>query len=75
MVGVGEDELGLLFGLLFVVVVVTGVDGVDADEVSDPSVAVTENVYSVLAVRPLTTQLVLGADTVQVRPPGSEVTV
>lgn len=52
------------------------VDAVDAEEVPAALVAVTVNVYAVPATNPVeTSQVVAGAKTVQVNPPGEDVTV
>ncbi len=50
-------------------------DAPDPLEVPAELVAVAENVYAVPLVRPLTVHEVAGLVTVQVRPPGAEVTV
>ena len=52
------------------------VEAVDAEEVPAALVAVTVNVYVVPATNPVeTSQVVAGAKTVQVNPPGEDVTV
>ena len=50
-------------------------DAVEAAEVPEAFVAVAAKVYGVPFVRPVTVQDVAGLVTVQVRPPGAEVTV
>ena len=50
-------------------------DAAEAAEVPVPFVAVAEKVYGVPVVRPVTVHEVAGLVTVQVRPPGDEVTV
>ena len=54
---------------------VTEVDAVDEDDVAVALVAVEVNVYAVLLVRPVIVQEPPGPVTVQVAPPGEEVTV